>query len=318
MPNLHKPANSSQVGYDGDRNLQVMSVNKRTTFYLVAGAGLKVFTDDEDIAVASTGGSDNANAHKDKSLSEWENDQVIRLITLTSKAPGTTQLRATLDDNDWIAPLTVRVIEDATCRQVGKSRAQVTPELASELRGLSVREAVMRVAEDQMHSAVAQTDGFGVYNMDDTLDWCGGFAYWCWDQACAIRGEPNPFGGSNTVLWSPQRAIHWGMKNETPAQLLRYEGTSPMDGKGRQEYREIGFNGHDMQPADIVLVRDGTASGWKHVCMIHEVLGRTLETIDGNQGMKGTSGTSIKLRQRSLDATVQGGDYALVILAVDV
>ncbi|MGU7775904.1 hypothetical protein ACV229_37850 [Burkholderia sp. MR1-5-21] len=311
MANLHKPSNSDPSGYDANRNLQVMSINRRTTFYLVAGAGLDVFTDDENVAVASSGASDNAGAHRDGTLSGWEKDQVIRVVNLAAKSPGTTLLRATLDGSDWIAPLTVRVIGDATCRQVGKAKAQVTPELRRELQTLSLRDAVIRVAEDQMCSAIARTNGFGVYNMAESLDWCGGFAYWCWDQACAIRGEDNPFGSSNTVLWSPQRAIHWGMQPTTPGQVLRYSGPSPMDGKGNQEFRDIGWNGYDLKPADIVLLRKGTASGWKHVCMVHQVDGRALETIDGNQGMP-----SIKVVHRSLDAKVTDGSYELAFLAV--
>jgi hypothetical protein len=310
MANLHKP-NSDRTGYDANRYLQLLSVNKRTKFHLVSGAGLDVFTDDEDIAVASTGATDDAASHRDSSLSEWEKNQVIRLITLAGKSPGTTQMRATLDGKDWIEPLTVRVIEDATCRQVGKAKAQVTPELREEIQGLDLRDAVIRVAEDQMNSAIAQTSGFGVYNMASNLNWCGGFAYWCWEQACAIRGEENPFGGSNTVLWSPQRAIDWGMQDTTPVQILRYSGVSPMNGKGHQEYREIGWNGYELKRADIVLLRAGTASGWKHVCMVHDVNGRDLETIDGNQGLP-----SIKVVQRSLDQKVGDGSYQLVFLAV--
>jgi hypothetical protein len=255
--------------------------------------------------------SDSAGAHKDNTLSDWEKDQFIRVITLVAKSAGSTRLRATLDGKDWIAPLTVRVIHDATCRQVGKAKAQVTPELRQEIQSMSLRDAVIRVAEDQMHSAVARTNGFGVYNMASNLDWCGGFAYWCWDQACAIRGDENPFGGSNKVLWSPQRAIHWAMQPTTPAQLLRYQGVSPMDGKGQQEYHEIGWNGYYLNPGDIVLLREGTADGWKHVCMVHEVTGRALVTIDGNQGLP-----SIKLVQRSLDHKVGDGSYQLVFLAV--
>ena len=83
--------------------------------------GLDVFTDDENIAVASTGASDSTSAHKDRTLSDWEKDQVIRVITLVAKSTGTTLLRATLDGNYLIAPLTVRVIYDATCRQVGEN-----------------------------------------------------------------------------------------------------------------------------------------------------------------------------------------------------
>jgi hypothetical protein len=321
MANLHKPGHADPGGYDAGRHLQIMSINKRTVFHLIAGAGLDVFTDDGGIAVAVTGAADNKPAHADSSLSSWEKDQVIRVVTLTAKSPGTTLLQASLDGADWIAPLTVRVINDATCRQVGKAKAQVTPELRSEIKALPLRDAVIRITEDQMYSAIARTDGFGVYNMDATLDWCGGFAYWCWDQACAIKWEENPFGGSNTVLWSPQRAIHWGMQDTTPAQLLRYAGSSPMDGKGKgkgkQAYREIGWNGYALKPGDIVLVRDGTASGWKHVCMVHKVDGRVLTTIDGNQGVRSKQGVpSIKLVKRSLDQKLSDGSFQLVFLAV--
>jgi hypothetical protein len=307
MPNLHKPAHSDSIGYDEDRNLQVMSVKKRAKFYLVAGANLDVATDDEDIASTTSGADDNAAAHKDRTLTGWENAQVIRNITVTANAPGTTQLRATLGGRDMIAPLTIRVMDDATRRQVGKARNQVTSELRNELQNMSLREAVLRVAEDQMHSAIAQSDGFGVYNMDAGLDWCGGFAYWCWDQASAIKGVNNPFGGDNKVLWSPQRAIDWAMITTTPGQLLRYKGESPMDGMGMQDFHDIGWSGYNLEPGDIVLFRFPNGK-WRHVSMIHALTGSSsLETIDGNQGTKGTSNTSISLHQRNIDNKVAGG-----------
>ena len=236
---------------------------------------------------------------------------MIRTLTLLGKSPGSTLLHAQLNGNDWIVPLTIRVMNDPSCRQVGKAVAQVTPELRTEIQALSLRDAVMRVAEDQMNSAISQTSGFGVYDMDAKLDWCGGFAYWCWNQACAIKGFENPFGGSNTVLWSPQRAIHWAMQDTTPAQLLRYKGPSPMDGKGKQEYREVGWNGYDLKPGDIVLLREGNAAGWKHVCMVHGVNGRDVETIDGNQGRP-----SIKLVNRSLDTMLPDKSPKLAFVAV--
>lgn len=311
MAHLRKPGSSDQPGFDSKRNLQVLALNQRTQFYLVAGAGLDVFTDDDTCADVITGGSDDAKAHRDASLSGWEKEQVIRRLTVVGNSLGSTKLHAQLDGRDWIAPLTIRVINDSSCRQVGKATAQVTPELRAEIQRLSLREAVMRVAEDQMNSAISQTSGFGVYDMDVTLDWCGGFAYWCWNQACAIKGFENPFGGSNTVLWSPQRAIHWAIQDTTPAQLLRYKGVSPMDGRGRQEYREVGWNGYDLKPADIVLLREGHAAGWKHVCMVHSVDGRNVETIDGNQGKP-----SIKLVNRSLDTKLPDGSPKLVFVAI--
>ena len=311
MAHLRKPSSDDASGFDSSRNLQILPVAKRTRFYLVAGADLDVFVDDESCAELAGGGGDDAKAHGDRALSGWEKSQVIRTLTVTGKSPGSTVLHAKLNGNDWIAPLTIRVMTDASCRQVGRAVAQVTPELRVEIQGLELREAVMRVAEDQMNSAISQTSGFGVYDMDATLDWCGGFAYWCWNQACAIQGQENPFGSSSTVLWSPQRAIHWAMQETTPAQLLRYKGISPMDGKGRQEYREIGWNGYELRRGDVVLLREGHAAGWKHVCMVHSVDGRSIVTIDGNQGLP-----SIKLVNRSLDDKLPDGSPKLVFVAV--
>lgn len=312
MANLHKPGNLEQAGWDPSRNLQILPVNKRTTFYLVAAPDADVFTDDEDTAATSAGDSDDKAAHRDGSLSGWEKSQTIRKVTVAAKGLGTTQLHAQVDGVDVIAPLTIRVTSNPDARQVGAAKAEVTPELRSEIQGLPLREAVLRVAEDQMNSHVSETSGFGVYNMDAKLDWCGGFVYWCWDQACAIQGVENPFGGSNTVLWSPQRAIHWAMQDTTPGQLLRYAGESPMDGKGRQEFHDIGWNGYDLKPGDVVLLRQTNAVGWKHVCMVQSTSGRTVLTQNGNQGLP----KSIKLVERSLDTKLGDGSFALVFIAV--
>ena len=312
MTHLRKPGHADQAGWDAGRNLQILPVTKRTTFYLIAGAGLTVSTDDENCAVVQAGDSDDARAHKDSELSAWEASQVIRRLTVVGKSTGSTLLRARLDGRDYIAPLTVLVTTNPDARQVGKSCGEVTSELRAELQSLPLRDAVMRVAEDQMHSAVSGTSGFGVYNMTSDLDWCGGFAFWCWEQACTIKGEPNPFGGSNKVLWSPQRALHWAIQESTPGQILRWAGSSPMDGKGKQEYREIGWNNYALQPADIVLLRKQSAGGWKHVCMVHSTTGQTVETIDGNQGAP----RSIKIVQRSLDSKTPDGACELVFIAV--
>jgi hypothetical protein len=311
VPHLQKPGYSDPSGFDSSRNLQVLPITKRTQFYLIAGAGLNVFLDDDTCAQLVVGDGDDAAAHRDGSLSGWEKGQHIRKLTVIGTGLGSTTLRAQRDGRDWIAPLTVRVIQDPSCRQVGKAKAQVTPELRAEIQGLSLRDAVMRVAEDQMNSAISRTSGFGVYDMDAKMDWCGGFAYWCWNQACAILGTENPFGGESSVLWSPQRAIHWAMQDTTPAQLLRYKGVSPMDGRGSQEYRELGWNGYSLKRGDIVLLREGHAAGWKHVCMVHSTEGQNVETIDGNQGLP-----SIKLVGRSLDTKLPDGSPKLVFVAL--
>jgi hypothetical protein len=180
-----------------------------------------------------------------------------------------------------------------------------------------------------MHSAVSsRSSGFGVYNIDKSLDWCGAFAYWCWEQAAWIKGLGNPFCPKNSVLWSPQRAIDWAMDPSSPGQLLRYRGGNPMTGKGRQEYHEIGWNGCWLERGDIVLLRVGNADGWKHVCMVNQLgvavaagvgaagaigaAGSQIQTIDGNQG----TNQSIKKVNRSLNEKLSDGSYKLVFVHV--
>ena len=43
MSHLRKLGNWDVAGYDEARNLQILPIGQRTTFYLIAGAGLDVF-----------------------------------------------------------------------------------------------------------------------------------------------------------------------------------------------------------------------------------------------------------------------------------
>ena len=151
-----------------------------------------------------------------------------------------------------------------------------------------------------------------MYHSNKAYNWCGAFAHWCWSQATAIRGEGNPFGGDSEVLLSPQKAIHWAMRSDTPAVLLRYKGIDPMTGKGTQEYREIGAQGHQLERGDIMLLRDGNAGGWKHVSLVNSVSGTAVQTLDGNQG----AGQSIKLVNRSLTDILPDKSPKLVFVHV--
>jgi hypothetical protein len=116
-------------------------------------------------------------------------------------------------------------------------------------------------------------------------------------------------------LASVQKAIHWAMRSDTPGQLLRYEGASPMDGKGHQDYVEIGWNNNYLEPGDIVLTRAGNASGWKHISMIYAKGITTFDTIDGNQG----AGQCIKIRQGfAIDQLLPDRSHARVFIHIRV
>jgi hypothetical protein len=313
MSHLRKLGNWDVAGYDEARNLQILPIGQRTTFYLIAGAGLDVDVDDADYVSLAVGESDDKSAHKNAELSAWEKEQFIRKIVLTGKSAGDTKLHAKLNGGDWVEPMTISVLSDQNWRQVGKATGEATPGMRQEIQQLPLRAAVLRAAEDQLHSAVcSRSDGFGVYHSNTSYDWCGAFAHWCWAQASAIKNVANPFGGNSDVLLSPQKAINWAMRDDTAGQLLRYRGINPMTGTGLQEYRDIGWNGYQLEPADIVLLREGTAAGWKHVCMVYRTGNPDIQTIDGNQGKF----QSIKVVNRSLDDTLPDGSPKLVLVHV--
>jgi hypothetical protein len=305
-----------RTGYDEDRALQILPVTQQTTFYLVAGADLDVSVDDDSVVGLKAGDTDDKAAHRSAELTAWEKDNILRKVVVKANSnEGETALHAKLDGADFAQSVTLRVVADQNWRRVGKATGECQPELRAELQLLPLRDAVLRVAEDQLHSSVCtRSNGFGVYNIDKSYDWCGAFAYWCWNQAAAIKNLDNPFGPKSSVLWSPQRAIAWAMDPSTPGQLLRYQGPNPMEDKDKriEPYREIGWNGCQLERGDIVLVRAGNAGGWKHVCLVDSVNGKTLHTMDGNQGDR----HSIMKRTRNLDEKLPDQSFAWVFVHV--
>jgi hypothetical protein len=308
-----------RAGYDEDRYTLVMSVKRKpTVFHLVAGGGLDVTTDPVDgraIVDCSAAAGDDAGIHKDARLTPWEKEQTIRKVTLTAKEVGSTVLRAKGGGADQIKPLPITVVSNNDARQIGNTLGEITSKLRDDIQKLSLRDAVIEVARDQMNSAISighSQNGFGVYMKSDTLNWCGAFAYWCWDQAAFIKGETNPFAsGGNEVLWSPQRAIEWGRKPSSPVNMWRVDTNE-------------GYSPANLKRADIVLVRANTRDWkgedeskrppgpwyWKHVCMIHSISGDTVLTMDGNQGFP----QAIKIVERSLSEKVDGGPYKLAFV----
>jgi hypothetical protein len=303
MPRFEKFG--SPAGFDGSKDLQVVSVGKRTELRLSDEDGetdLVAWAEDDDILEV-------------KNILDSKKARLK--VSLRGKAIGRTRLRVYRRGLVLGEPsMTVSVVSDPNARQVGKTTGEAGTEMKRELQSLSLREAVLRIAEDQLHSALCtESNGFGVYSGagQESYDWCGLFAYWCWRQAAAIKGVANPFGESSEVLASVQKAIHWAMQPDTRGQLLRYEGPSPMTGKGMQEFVQIGTNGYDLDPGDIMLLRKGTANGWKHISMIYSKGITDIDTIDGNQG----AGQCIKIRRNlSIDELLADRSYTRVFIHV--
>jgi hypothetical protein len=310
MANFRKPAGADDAGFDADRSMQVIPVGRIARLYLIAGDGMEVAIDDTSIASVTIDPSDNPRAHSNSALTGWEKTQSIRELRVRGLTLGSTQLHGTLNGNEWANPVNIVVVNDPEARRVGGA-ATVSPDIQQTIATSTLRDAVLLVAEDQMNSAVSRGDGFGVYDVDPSYDWCGAFAHWCWKLAAAIQGVDSPFGTNNDKLLSPQKAISWAMRDDTPAQLLRYHGYDPFrGGDAVQEYREIGYNGYDLERGDVVLLRKGTANGWKHVCMVYSWDGTNLTTMDGNQGWP----RSIKTVSREINEKLSDVSYTLVFV----
>jgi hypothetical protein len=287
-------------GYDEENYSLVMSKGRLPTeFYLIAGADLQVKVDDPSVVELNAGAGDDKAAHRGQGLDAWENAQVCRKVTLKALDEGSTTLRALGDTGDMIKPLPITVVANAMCRKVGKALGEVTTEFRQKLQGLSLRAAVIEIAVDQMNSAMSRTDGFGTYLPEKSYDWCGSFVYYCWAQACAIKGVTNPFGAEQKVLWSPQRAIEWGRKSPT---VTLY----------RADDNKLG-DVADLDVGDVVLLRTDSPPApnvWKHVCMVYSISGDTIRTIDGNQGLP----MSIKRVERSFKKKITNGLFELAFV----
>jgi len=273
-------------GYDQSRGLQVVRQHH------TAKIGLE--SDDDDAAVF-IGDSQTATAELSPASAQTKKSGV-RTVKIKGITPGTTRLYATDKIGLIFDSMDVTVVNDGYSRRVGKDIANSSTDIRQEAQTMSLRDAVMLVAEDQMNSSVTGGNGFGVYGPSQ-YDWCGFFAWWCWDMAAKLKNEENPFGSNRWTLASPIRAVSWAMREDSPGQLLHYEGPDEFGGnKEKQEYREFGYNGYQLERGDIVLLHA------KHVCMVYSVNGDTIVTMNGNQG----TGHSIKIVNRNVNDVYHG------------
>jgi hypothetical protein len=326
MAHVRTVSGKDDNGFDASRSLLVLSTNSTTSLYLVEGGSDELTVVIDDPEIASFAEQDETQKHKkDIRFTEWERSQAVHKLSIKGRKAGKATLRAVLaGGQDFIAPVTIRVVDNSDYRQA-EDQAAITPELRQELQKLDVRAAVLRVAEDQMYSKIGRTlhGGSGRYGLKSGVDWCGAFAHWCWATASEAKGLSNPFSASNNVLLSPQKAISWALQSGK-ATILRYQGGDPYGwnfttgrrlGKEAKTQKFVEINpSNPLSPADIVLVRDETT--WRHVALVWSdpCGGDVLDSIDGNQGQP-----SIQRKSRNMKKKVNSGtNYALVFLHVDV
>jgi hypothetical protein len=312
MAEFRKIGTMQAGGFNDVSRYQIMMKGGTTSLFLFDAGGWTVSVDHPDIAKASIGKRD---VSKDAylNLSKEEKNHVVQKVDLIAgNKIGQTMLRATSPDGRDKEEIAVYVNQYSNLSMIGKAIGDMTPEMRTALRAIPLRDAVIAVAMDQMYGKASKEGrGFGYYGDIKEPDgsdanWCGEFCVWCWAQALHAHGmHPGNNALKSTMftsyynLSSPQQAISWAMLPETRAQLLRYSGKllidygqfqakSPMSAARKkelqdlsQEYREIGWNGNNLERGDIILVRD-SAGKWKHVCMIDSVDGTSISTLEGN------------------------------------
>jgi hypothetical protein len=287
MPEFNKLHGADQSGYDPENFWQVIPVEQTSLIVLENGSDLAVECEDESVAsVTAISGEGTA----------------LKRITVRGHAIGSTTLRARNSDGTAsdVQSLDIIVAPDPKYRLAGGANRPITSDARS-LIPQDLREAVLWVARDQMNSRIGRSSGgFGTY-CDKGYDWCGAFAFFCWQTAANILGKTNPFGSNIDVLLSPQKAITWAMRDESPATVVQYKGPAPMTGKMPTNPNTWGQIS-DLQQADICLLRD--ESNWRHVCMIYDVDPNNFRTIDGNQGYP-----CIKVVNRNRDTVLRIGTF---------
>jgi len=247
-------------------------------------------------------------------------------IVVKGESLGETELLAELpDQTPWQKPTRVVVVSNLSSRQV--DGGPVRHAFQQELQMLSLGDAAVRVAQDQMNSSFAKASaGDNRYNLPKDLkkadgkpatDWCGAFVYWCYQQASAIKGKQNPLGPINDVMLSPQKAIGWAVANPLRATMLRYKGRalfqwgSPHQLAKQDQLIDV-VPGTNLLAGDICLVRNDT--DWQHVCLVKDPGdGDALLTIDCNQ-MEGGSGPSMQMVRRDMNSRIGNGLYKYVFV----
>jgi hypothetical protein len=303
MAHLRPDNKFGGFGFDSDNSLVAIPVRQSATIYLVAGEDLVVEIPQQSVATFSEAAVSGKDQALSPGLTPWEKAQNLRRLTINGVGVGSAVLNAYTprDRRPWVKPLQIEVVTSLDYRQasIEDKRLVLAPKLAQELASLPFRDALIRVAQDQMNSKIGRSPnaGNGKYGVAKDVEWCGAFVHWCYIAVGSVSRTANPLGNSGDPLSSPQKAIGWALHNTDKAQLLRYEGPDPFgwswDGKMtadkvalKQSFVDVSAT-DPVQKGDVCLVRESLdpGKGWKHVCMVLDPpdASGTFTTIDGNQ-----------------------------------
>lgn len=322
------------VGFDEQLNVLVLSLNTTTNIYLPNFSGQPVSVRSANPAIASVVSNAPLDPKQQKAALDDKKpggaagfgEPVLawfpmNKIVVRAEALGETTILANLPNGTpWQQPTKLVVVQNPNARQADPTG--VTLGLRQELQTMTLRQAAVRIAQDQINSKfLREGPGDGRYGLpklkdekgNDVVDWCGAFVYWCYRMAANIKGQPNPFGPINDVILSPQKAIGWALANPALATVLRYQGpalftwnkiTAPPQAQAIDA-----IPGTNLFPGDVCLVRNETKTVWQHVSMVYDLGGDSFVTLDGNQGLP-----SMKAVVRDFNVRLGNGQFKFAFL----
>ena len=290
MANL-QAAKSTQYGYDPIASTAVVRVGEKYPMLLYGG---------EDMTLSIVSGGDNAE------IQDFDSTRTSpRAFNVYGKKEGRAELTGTLvrDVGGWkaggefIERLKVQVVaantnhsqvqgQLNTAKGVGSFR--MGADFKKELAGMSWRDALIRIAQDQMNSEIGATGEGGKFTYDDGTNWCGSFVSFLY----AMLGEVNSAWrnglgsglGTQSPLRSGIKALSFGMRSPN-CTVLNYAG-SDLFAAGTPAIttmRAVG-SGVELLPGDVCLPRDEFGI-FRHVCILYKAPKGphdSFDCIDGN------------------------------------
>jgi hypothetical protein len=277
------------LGFDASRNSLVLGAGKTANVYLVGGHEHEIKVENGTAVTVASKDVDDKGSHSGLHLAKTD---FARKVSIKAGAGSGSADVTSYDSRGFITALiTVYVTGKDEGRRIDDK--SMDPEMREEIDSLPLREAVIRVAEDQMQSFIRggqNAQWARRYHLPESYGdkWCGAFAHWCWQRACDVKKISNPFGSSGETFLSPQKAISWAMHNPDKGQLFQYSGPDPYKGgKAVQELVELSGDGSSVQPGDLALWREKSTGHFKHVSFVKSLDGVTLTDVNGNAGDAG-------------------------------
>ncbi|PWR23232.1 hypothetical protein [Zavarzinia compransoris] len=288
MANLEPRAKGgSGIGFDPDNGVLVIGVGESYKLDLAYGDAVDLYLEEP-----------NDGAVKLDPPGPAKGDETHRPFAVTGKKPGSATLHGVLsrDLPPWpkgsrfIQPLSIRVVNGTAGNRQAFGGHSIHEDFRKELVAMNWRDAVLRVAFDQMYSKNGTGTSAAARPAYDEIDenWCGAFVVWCYDVLAKAKGSDSPFGrkfSDSCALRSGIKALAYAIQYPEKFTIYNYTGADRYGGaKTTVAFKPVTPGA--IQRGDVCLTRDEHGV-FRHVCMVYEPpkdANGSFSVMNGNAG----------------------------------